>query len=127
MIIPFSVRTWRRAREVILLENPDDSGRRRMRSNKRKRLVVRIAKARVWADELISGRVKDLAEIARRERTSERHIRMGLPLALLAPDLVAAAIAGTLPANLGVSRISQRLSLSWADQRRAKASKFSDL
>ena len=121
LTVPFSISNTRPKRETIPAEEVVDENLLQMRSNKRKRLIVRIAKARVWADDLSSGRAKDLSDIARRERTSERHIRMGLPLAFLAPFVAGAAIAGVLPARLGVSRIPRALALSWNEQRRLLA------
>jgi len=43
---------------------------------------------------------------------------MGLSLAFLAPDIVQAAVDGTLPRGLGVSRLMD-MPPSWADQRQA--------
>ena len=77
-----------------------------------------IAKGRRWLGEIISGKVEGIEAIAAREGVSERSARMGLSLAFLAPDIVQAAIAGTLLRGLGVSRLMDMPS-SWADQRQA--------
>ena len=87
-----------------------------MRSETRARLLEGIAKARLWLDDLLSGRVQDTAEIARQEGCSERSVRMTLNLAFLAPDLVQAALAGRLPEGQGISVLTQA-PLSWAEQR----------
>jgi hypothetical protein len=67
---------------------------------------------------LISGKVEGIEAIAAREGVSERSARMGLSLALLAPDIVQAAVDATLPRGLGVSRLMD-MPLSWAEQRQA--------
>ena len=52
-----------------------------------------------------------------REGTTERHIRMALPLAFLAPDVVRAALDGRLPEGHGVSKLLACAHLSWGEQR----------
>ena len=64
-----------------------------------------IAKARLWLDDLIAGCATDTNAIAAREGCSERHVRMTLNLAFLPPDLVKAAVDGTLPDGPGVVRL----------------------
>src|SRR5207253_1496915 len=75
----------------------------------------RIAKGRLWVDELISGRVSDTKEIAGREGCSDRSIRMTLSLAFLSPRIVQAAVDGTLPDGPGVSRLTE-LPPAWPKQ-----------
>lgn len=57
-----------------------------------------------------------LEDIAEREKRSERSVRMILSLAFLAPDIVTAAIAGTLPRGLGLSDMTD-LPIDWSEQR----------
>lgn len=87
-----------------------------MRSETRARLLEGIAKARLWLDDLLTGRVADTAAIAQRDRCSERSVRMILNLAFLAPDLVQASVAGTLPEGQGISALTLA-PLSWSAQR----------
>ena len=69
-----------------------------------------------WRCEVVRGDAKDLAELAHREKRSERSVRMILTLAFLAPDIVTAAIAGTLPRGLGLSGMTD-LPMEWGEQR----------
>ena len=64
---------------------------------------TRRAMGRRW----LSGKVEGIEAIAAREGFSERSTRMGLSLAFLAPDIVQAAVEGTLPRGLGVSRLNE--------------------
>ena len=97
-----------------------DPGRARqpMPEDVRRQLLVSIARARVWTDALASGQVADTAVLAERAGCSERHVRMLLPLANLAPDLVEAAVEGRLTAGYGAARLCRGLPSSWAEQRR---------
>ena len=56
--------------------------------------------------------------IAVREGRSDRNVRMFLNPALLAPDLIEAAIDGAIPMTFSASQIAQSLPLDWHEQRR---------
>ena len=114
--IPWSPQAFRRKREVIQPSSESASGARPIRAEARRKLLSAIAKGRRWLDEMISGKVEGIEAIAAREGVSERSARMGLSLAFLAPDIVQAAVDGTLPRGLGVSRLMD-MPPSWADQR----------
>jgi site-specific DNA recombinase len=103
-----------RRREIVTPGAHQDP--RPIRAEARQRLVVAIAKARLWLDELVSGAALTTQAIAEREGLSERSVRMTLSLAFLAPDLVQAAIEGTLPRQAGLSTLSDP-ALNWDEQR----------
>jgi hypothetical protein len=67
--------------------------------------------------DLTSGKVADTNEIAAREGKSERYVRMVLPLAFLAPDIVEIAASHRLPEGWGVSKLLADLPASWSGQR----------
>ena len=112
--IPWSPQTFRRKREVIQPSSELASGARPIRAEARRKLLSAIAKGRRWLDEMISGKVEGIEAIAAREGVSERSARMGLSLAFLAPDIVQAAVEGTLPRGFGVSRLMD-MPPSWAE------------
>jgi site-specific DNA recombinase len=116
--IPWSPQTLRRKREVIQLSSEPANGARPIRAEARTKLLSAVAKGRRWLDEIVSGKVEGIEAIAAGEGVSERSARMGLSLAFLAPDIVQAAVNGTLPRGLGVSRLMD-MPPSWADQRQA--------
>jgi hypothetical protein len=86
--------------------------------DRREALLITIAKARQWIEDLTHGRVASFATIARRERKVERHIRLLAPLAFLSPRIVSAILDGTAPANLTVIQLVRALPYSWAEQER---------
>src|SRR5271169_6012525 len=114
--IPWSPQTFRRKREVIGPSSEAASGARPIRAEARRNLLSAIAKGRRWLDEMISGKVEGIEAIAAREGVSDRSARMGLSLAFLAPDIVQAAVEGTLPRGFGVSRLMD-MPPSWSEQR----------
>ena len=113
--IPWSPQAFRRKREVIQPSNASTDGARSIRAEARRKLLSAIAKGRRWLDEMISGKVQGIEAIAAREGVSERSARMGLSLAFLAPDIVQAAVDGSLPRGFGVSRLMD-MPPNWAEQ-----------
>jgi ParB-like chromosome segregation protein Spo0J len=87
-------------------------------------LLKAIARASHWFEELASGRVRSLAEIARREGIGRRYVERLTRLAFLAPGIVEAAAEGRTPAGLTLqSLMASRvgLPLEWNDQERTLA------
>jgi site-specific DNA recombinase len=89
-----------------------------IRADYRQRLLLGIAKARTWAQALAEGRMLGTAEIAQQEGCSTRYVRAVLPLAFLAPEIIAAVITNTIPPTFGISSVTDDLPLSWKQQRR---------
>jgi site-specific DNA recombinase len=86
--------------------------------SRRDALLMAIAKARNWADELAHGRVGSFAMLARREGKVERHIRLQVPLAFLSPRIVSGLLDGTAPDGLTITALARALPWSWAEQER---------
>jgi hypothetical protein len=85
-----------------------------MKPGSRERLLMAIAKARKWIQEIERG--QSFADIARRERKAERHIRHLVPLAFVSPRIVTAIMDGTAPARLTTTPLVVGLPYSWAEQ-----------
>ncbi len=66
----------------------------------------------------MSGAVSGPDQIAAREGCSERSVRQALNLAFLSPEIVKAAVDGTLPHGAGLSRFIDP-ALDWSAQRGA--------
>jgi hypothetical protein len=67
--------------------------------------VSAIARGRRWLDELISGAVTGIQQLAKRERCTVRQVNLTLSLAFLAPQLVKAAVEGRLPRGINIERL----------------------
>jgi DNA invertase Pin-like site-specific DNA recombinase len=89
-----------------------------MTPSRRDTLLMAIAKARSWVDDLANGRVGSFALLARREGKVERHIRLLLPLAFLSPRIVSGLLDGTAPAGLTITALARGLPWSWVEQER---------
>lgn len=121
IVVPWSGK-HRSSRAAVIPSEAANTGRGRARQpmpeDVRRQLLVSIVRARAWTEALANGQVADTAALAERAGCSERHVRMLLPLANMAPDLVEAAVEGRLPAGFGAARLCRGLPSSWAEQRR---------
>jgi site-specific DNA recombinase len=81
-------------------------------------LLKAIARSRAWFDELSSGRVRSLADIARRENITRRYVERLSRLAFTAPSMVTAICEGRQPAQLSAETLLNRvdLPLDWPTQ-----------
>ncbi len=79
-------------------------------------LLTAISKARGWIEDIVSGRVSSLEEIALREGKVERHIRLLAPLAFVSPQTVKAIINGNASADITVTGFAKRVTDLWEDQ-----------
>lgn len=118
--IPWSRPVHTRKREIIMPEGSTKPGAHPIRAEARARLIAAIARARQWVAELTADPQATTATIAAREKLSERSVRMTLPLAFLAPDLVRASVDGTLPFGTGVMALAE-LPMDWEEQVRVVA------
>ena len=87
-----------------------------IRPDARDALLEAIAKARLWIDDLVEGRVHSLAEIAQREGKVERHVRLLAPLAFVSPQLISMFIDGTAPREVTVTDLAVALPYTWVQQ-----------
>ena len=89
-----------------------------IKASHREAVLIAIANARQWIDDLAHGRVASIAVLARREGKVEQHIRRLAPLAFVSPRIVSALLEGTVPAGLTITALARALPWSWAEQQR---------
>jgi site-specific DNA recombinase len=103
--IPWQKPPSRKSRQILIPHGIPKNEIRPTRIERRARLVSAIARGRRWLDEIVSGSVTDVQQIAARQKCSARQVNMTISLAFLAPDLVRAAVEGRLPRGIGVERL----------------------
>lgn len=114
--IPWSKPSNTRKRQIMAQANTT-TGHRPMRSETRSRLMKSIVQGRIWLDSLIRLKAESIQAIAERHRLSEKTVRSTLSLALMAPDIVDAAIEARLPRSLTTTQMMD-LSADWQEQRK---------
>jgi hypothetical protein len=84
-------------------------------------LLKAVARARRWADELVSGKVQSVGELARREGLDGRSVRRLIPLGFLAPRIVEAIAEGRQPVDFTLEALTRRIDLPllWSAQEQA--------
>jgi hypothetical protein len=103
--IPWQKLPSRKSRKILVPHGIPKDEVRPTRIERRARVVSAIARGRRWLDEIVSGSVTDVQQIAARQKCSARQVNMTISLAFLAPDLVRAAEEGRLPRGIGVERL----------------------
>ncbi len=103
--IPWQKPPSRNSRQILIPGGVPRNEVRPIRIERRARLVNAIARGRRWLDEIVSGSVNNIEQIATRHKCSVRQVNMTISLAFLAPDLVKAAVEGQLPRGIGVERL----------------------
>jgi hypothetical protein len=110
--LPWSVPAFSSVKGV--LHQPE--AKPRLKQETRVAILLAIAKARSWIDDLTSGRVRTFVEMAEREGKVERHIRLLAPLAFIPPRTLAAIIDGMGPHDATVTALAQAVAISMGAQ-----------
>lgn len=77
-------------------------------------LIRAITRAHQWFEELSSGQVETISQIARREKIDKRDAALILSLAFLAPDIVEAIIASKQPADMTANVLLKAPEFHWS-------------
>ena len=110
--VPLKVK--RRGVEMRLIINGGDEPRKPDPA-----LLKAFARAHGWFEELASGRVRSLVEIARREGRAKRYVTRLAKLAFVSPVFVEAIAEGNAPPATNLQMLMDGrldLPLSWTDQ-----------
>jgi hypothetical protein len=84
-------------------------------------LLKEVARAYRCFDALLTGRASSITAVAAREGMHDRYVSSLLPLAFLAPEIVASIVRGTQPKDLTAKKLIRRthLPLDWQAQKQA--------
>jgi DNA invertase Pin-like site-specific DNA recombinase len=114
LIIPWQIR--RRGVEMkLIVPGPLQTEQR----NLDKALIRAIAKGHLWMEQITSGQVKTLAEIAKKNNVKGRWVSRLINLACLAPDIVERILEGTQPQHLTLQKllVHEQIPADWQAQR----------
>ena len=74
-------------------------------------LLKAVARARLWFDELVTGKVASVADIVKREGLDQGYVSRILKLAFLPAKVVESIVAGSQPADWTVSVLADKIKL----------------
>lgn len=80
-------------------------------------MIAAIVKAHYWQEQLETGKVASLKEIAHNEKITDGYVSRVYRLTLLAPDIITAILSGTQPKTLCLLDLFKPFPLLWAEQR----------
>jgi hypothetical protein len=105
LLIPWRKPPSKRFREILLPPSVSRHEVRPIRAERRAALIRSIARGRDWLDQIVSGAVPGVEQIAARHKCSIRHVNMTISMVFIAPALVKAAVEGRLPRGIGVAAL----------------------
>ena len=105
LLIPWCKPPSRKFREILLPPSVSRHEVRPIKAERRAALIKSIARGRNWLDQIVSGNVQGVEQIAARHKCSVRHVNMTISMAFIAPALVKAAVEGLLPRGIGVASL----------------------
>jgi site-specific DNA recombinase len=105
LLIPWCKPPLRKAREILLPASVSRKQVRPIKTERKASLLKSIARGRQWLEEIVSGAVQDVEQIAKRHHCSVRHVNMTMSMAFIAPSLVEAAVQGRLLRGIGVASL----------------------
>ncbi len=102
-------------KQVRLVLGNDNNGH----SEPDQKLLHDVLRARRWFQDLSTGRVASIAELARREKCSASYVSLKISLAFLSPEILESIIAGTRPRSLTPEKLKKAcpLPIDWDEQR----------
>ncbi len=114
LAITIPIRLARRGSELKLVMADRQEARRD------RGLIGRLARGYLWFEELRTGAVSSLAEIAEREGIEVPMVRRACDLAFLSTDMIEAILAGEQPVELNSEafKVAYPLPIGWEEQRR---------
>jgi hypothetical protein len=105
LLIPWRKPPSKRFRAILLPPSVQRHEVRPIRAERRAALIRSIARGRDWLDQIVSGKVEGVEQIAARHKCSIRHVNMTISMAFIAPTLIKAAVEGRLPRGIGVAAL----------------------
>ena len=105
ILIPWCKPPSKKSRAILLPATASVRQMRPIRAERRADLIRSIARGRQWLDEIVTSTTTDVADIAKLENCSFRHVNRTISMTFLAPALVKAAIEGTLPRGVGITNL----------------------
>jgi hypothetical protein len=79
-------------------------------------LVKAVARARDWYEQIVTGEVANVAEIARKTGMPSCDVKYALKFAMLSPQVTEAILAGKHPPNLTLRDLRSSISIDWKEQ-----------
>jgi hypothetical protein len=81
-------------------------------------LVKVVARARDWYEQIVTGKISTVAEIAKKAGMPACDVKHTLKYAILSPQVTEAILTGRHPPNLTLRELRDGISLDWVEQQK---------
>ena len=117
VVVSVPVRFYRRnGRQMILAQEDALSTNQQEALSPNTALVVNLAKAWLWQEQLESGEFESLEEIATANNVDRAHISRILQLTSLSPEMVEQIMTGNEPDGLSLRQLRKGIPVVWSEQ-----------
>jgi site-specific DNA recombinase len=106
-------RVLRRGGELSVIVPESDSG---CQGKPVPSLVKAVARAHSWYEQIVTGEVSTVGQLAKKSGLTRRYVRRILQCANLSPQVTEALLTGKHRPNLTLKEILGKVPLSWGDQ-----------
>ena len=111
VVVPITIRTVRQGKRIVVADNEKSI---QMQTP----LLQSIANGIMWQRWLDEGRYRNITELAEAVGRDRAIVSHTLQLAMLSPEIVHMAIAGTLPPHISFKNFKAGLPADWTEQKR---------
>jgi hypothetical protein len=117
VVVSVPVKLYRRNGRQMILAQEDSSGAVQQHSPPANTaLIVNLAKAWHWQDQLESGEFSSVDEIARAGNVDRTHVSRILQLTSLSPTIVEQILTGNEPDGLSLRQLRKGIPMVWSEQ-----------
>ena len=79
-------------------------------------LVKAVARAHTWQEQIVTGEIATVRQLAQKTSLTRRYVRRVLQCARLSPQITEALLTGKHPPNLTLKEIQHSVPLEWREQ-----------
>lgn len=117
VVVSVPVRFYRRnGRQMILADGVETGENQNDSPAANSALLVNLAKAWQWQEQLESGEFESVDEIAKTNNVDRTHVSRILQLTSLSPTIVEQILAGNEPDGLSLRQLRKGIPVVWSDQ-----------
>lgn len=117
VVVSVPVRFYRRnGRQMILAGEDSSSSVHQQSLPANTALIINLAKAWMWQNQLESGEFSSVDEIAKAGKVDRTHVSRILQLTSLSPTIVEQILAGNEPEGLSLRQLRKGIPVVWNDQ-----------
>jgi hypothetical protein len=113
--VPLHVRKWG-GKRVVVGPQGQDLRHLDLQIRKDEKLLKALARAYRWQKHLLTGRYKNMEEMAVAEKINKSYMQRMMRLMLLSPKIIESILDGNQPDEFGLADVEKPFSPLWCEQ-----------